>query len=286
LGLELGRRAKLLLLTRLFPGDELLLLLRGKLLLRSKLLLRGKLLLLLGSKLLLRGKLLLLSGGKLLLLSGGKLLLLSGGKLLLLLLRGKLLLLLELSKVLFEGVRVELGGQVLLGVEVGSVEHRSPGSLSLVGKGLSLGVAQQLFLDLLLLLNHSLLVGQDRLVSGLLSEEGGVLCHGLGVNRLDGLGTLGQLGVGGETGAVVGGVLHNNNLALLVQVPVFAFNISLGVSGFHLEGAISRLVPYGVAAVLVDFVDLFDDDGPGLGGGGGGCHGGRLSLLRVAALGG
>lgn len=87
LGLELGRRAKLL--TRLFPGNELLLL-------------RGKLLLLLGSK---------------------------------------LLLLLELSEVLFKGVGVKLGGQVLLGVEVGSVEHGSPGSLPLVGEGLSLGVA-------------------------------------------------------------------------------------------------------------------------------------------------
>ena len=69
------------------------------------------------------------------------------------------------------------------------------------------------------------------------------------------------------------------------------FHISLGVSGLHLEGAISRLVPYGVAAILVDFVDLLDDDGPGLGGwgggrGGGGCHGSRLSLPGVAALGG
>ena len=79
---------------------------------------RDNLLLLCGGELLLRGKLLLLSRGKLLLLSGGKLLLLLGSK---------LLLLLELSEVLFKGVGVKLGGQVLLGVEVGSVEHGSPG---------------------------------------------------------------------------------------------------------------------------------------------------------------
>ena len=50
--------------------------------------------------------------GKLLLLLGSKLLMLSGGK---------LLLLLELSEVLFKGVGVKLGGQVLLELKLAAL---------------------------------------------------------------------------------------------------------------------------------------------------------------------
>jgi len=73
----------------------------------------------------------------------------------------KLLVLLEVPEVLIEVLGVELlrGGSA--GVEVGSIEHWSPGSLllSVVGEGLSLGTGVVLGSDPLLFLNHSFLEG-------------------------------------------------------------------------------------------------------------------------------
>jgi hypothetical protein len=73
----------------------------------------------------------------------------------------KLLVLLEVPEVLIEVLGVELlrGGSA--GVEVGSIEHWSPGSLllSVVGEGLSLGTGVVLCSDPLLFLNHSFLEG-------------------------------------------------------------------------------------------------------------------------------
>ena len=88
----------------------------------------------------------------------------------------KLLVLLEVPEVLIEVLGVELlrGGSA--GVEVGSIEHWSPGSLllSVVGEGLSLGTGVVLGSDPLLFLNHSFLEGQHSLVSLLLQLESGV----------------------------------------------------------------------------------------------------------------
>ena len=296
LSLLLG--SKLLLLAR----SELSLLLRSKLLLlllRSKLslLLRGKLLLLLlGSKLLLlllRGKLLwlllplleLLELGLegrpllLLLLPGGKLLLLLlRSELLLLLLRGELLLLLELLEVLVEVLGVELVSGRLVGVELGSVEDGPAGVLSaLVGELTPLGGVVPLAGDLVLPLHDA----------GLVVEHGGVPlglqgeCRA-GSHRLEGRsvgegGGRGADSVGGESGGVVGGVFHDDNVAQIVEVAVLALDIALLVPGLQLEGSVGSFIADSVCSVLVDLIDLLEDDGGVLRGGGeceGGCSGG------------
>ena len=88
----------------------------------------------------------------------------------------KLLVLLEVPEVLIEVLGVELlrGGSA--GVEVGSIEHWSPGSLllSVVGEGLSLGTGVVLGSDPLLFLNHSFLECEHSLVSLLFQLESGV----------------------------------------------------------------------------------------------------------------
>jgi len=304
--LSLLLRSKLSLLL----GSELLLLLRSKLLLlpgsKLSLLLRGKLLLLLlGSKLLLllrckllrlllpllellelgfKGRpllLLLLPGGKLLLLPGGKLLLLLRGKLLLLLLRGKLLLLrgkllllLELLEVLVEVLGVELVSGRLVGVELGSVEDGPAGVLSaLVGELTPLGGVVPLAGDLVLPLNNASLVVEHSGVPLGLQGEGRA-----GSDRLKGRGAGGRGGrgadsVGGESGGVVGGVLHNDNVSQVVQVAVLALDIALLVPGLQLEGSVGSFIADSVCSVLVDLVDLLEDDG-GVLRGGGECEGG------------
>ena len=59
--------------------------------------------------------------------------------------------------------------------------------------------------------------------------------------RVEGWG-LGKPVVCGEASAVVAGVLNNLNLSILVQESVGALNITLNVSGLHLEGSIRSLV--------------------------------------------
>ena len=308
----LGLKGELLLRSKLslLLGSELLLLLRSKLLLlpgsKLSLLLRGQLLLLLlGSKLLLllrckllrlllpllellelgfKGRpllLLLLPGGKLLLLPGGKLLLLLRGELLLLLLRGKLLLLrgkllllLELLKVLVEVLGVELVSGRLVGVELGSVEDGPAGVLSaLVGELTPLGGVVPLAGDLVLPLNDAGLVVEHSSVPLGFQGEGRA-----GSDRLKGRGAGGRGGrgahsVGGESGSVVGGVLHNDNVAQVVQVAVLALDIALLVPGLQLEGSVGSFIADSVCSVLVDLVDLLEDDGRVLRGGGE-CEGG------------
>ena len=278
LGSKLLLRGKLLPLLRseLLLGSKLLLLLRGKLLLPgSKLLLlppvleilelslKGRPLWLLGSKLLLRGKLLLLLRSKLLLL-------LLGSKLLLLL-RGKLLLLLELPEVLVEVLVVELLGSRLVGVELGSVEDRALGSslLATLGSKLPplLGVVS-LAGDGILPLDDTGLVGQHSLVPLPLQVKlraGGDRDRGSASN---GSGSDSRVSVRGESSAVVGRVFHNNDLTLLVQVSVLALNVAFLVSCLKLEGSVGCLVTNCVCAVIVDLVDLLEDDGGVLGGGG------------------
>jgi len=164
-----------------------------------------------------------------------------------------LLLLLEVIEVLVERVLIELGAEGLLGVEVGGVEHGSPLSSVLIGEGLSLYSNVLLLLDPFLLLYHTLLVVKDGLVPGLLPREGGVLHYGLQLNLLW------SLVVGGEAGAVVGGVLHRHQLPRLVEVPVHSFDVSFDVSGLHFKGAIRSLITDSIASILIDVVDLLDD---------------------------
>ena len=295
LGSKLLLRGKLLPLLRseLLLGSKLLLLLRGKLLLLgSKLLLlppvleilelslKGRPLWLLGSKLLLRGKLLLLLRSKLLLLLGSK-----------------LLLLLELPEVLVEVLVVELLGSRLVGVELGSVEDRALGSslLATLGSKLPplLGVVS-LAGDGILPLDNTGLVSQHSLVPLPLQVKlraGGDRDRG---SISNGSGSDPRVSVRGESSAVVGRVLHNHDLTLLVQVSILALNVAFLVSCLKLEGSVGCLVTNRVCAVIVDLVDLLEDDGGvlggggrgglGLGGGGGGGHlGGGDRLL--AALG-
>ena len=295
LGSKLLLRGKLLPLLRseLLLGSKLLLLLRGKLLLLgSKLLLlppvleilelslKGRPLWLLGSKLLLRGKLLLLLRSKLLLLLGSK-----------------LLLLLELPEVLVEVLVVELLGSRLVGVELGSVEDRALGSslLATLGSKLPplLGVVS-LAGDCILPLDNTGLVSQHSLVPLPLQVKLRAGGDGDRGSTSDGSGSDPRVGVRGESSAVVGRVLHNHDLTLLVQVSVLALNVAFLVSCLKLEGSVGCLVTNRVCAVIVDLVDLLEDDGGvlggggrgglGLGGGGGGGHlGGGDRLL--AALG-
>jgi len=170
LGLSLGLGSLLEL-----EGGVWLLGLRGKLswlvllellgvlleLLRSLLELLGSLLELLGSLLELLGSLLELLGvlSKLLVLL----------ELLRILL--ELLLALEVSEVLVEVASVELLRGGLVGVEVSGVEDWTSGSLSAVSKVLSLGRGVILTSDLLLLLHHRLLEGDDGLVPLFLKLE-------------------------------------------------------------------------------------------------------------------
>ena len=284
LGSKLLLRGKLLPLLRseLLLGSKLLLLLRGKLLLLgSKLLLlppvleilelslKGRPLLLLGSKLLLRGKLLLLLRSKLLLLLGSK-----------------LLLLLELPEVLVEVLVVELLGSRLVGVELGSVEDRALGSslLATLGSKLPplLGVVS-LAGDGILPLDDTGLVGQHSLVPLPLQVKLRAGGDGDRGSTSDGSGSDPRVSVRGESSAVVGRVFHNHDLTLLVQVSVLALNVAFLVSCLKLEGSVGCLVTNRVCAVIVDLVDLLEDDGGVLGGGGrgglglgGGCGGGRL----------
>ena len=279
LGSKLLLRGKLLPLLRseLLLGSKLLLLLRGKLLLLgSKLLLlppvleilelslKGRPLWLLGSKLLLRGKLLLLLRSKLLLLLGSK-----------------LLLLLELPEVLVEVLVVELLGSRLVGVELGSVEDRAlgPSLLATLGSKLPplLGVVS-LAGDGILPLDDTGLVGQHSLVPLPLQVKlraGGDRDRG---STGDGSGSDPRVSVRGESSAVVGRVFHNNDLTLLVQVSVLALNVAFLVSCLKLEGSVGCLVTNRVCAVIVDLVDLLEDDGGVLGGGGRGGLGGGGGL--------
>ena len=84
---------------------------------------------------------------------------------------GPLLLLLEVPEVLLEVASVELLRGGTAGVEVGSVEDWSPGTLSGVGKVLSLGGGIVLLGNLLLFLHHGLLESNHSLVSLLLQLE-------------------------------------------------------------------------------------------------------------------
>ena len=88
------------------------------------------------------------------------------------LLLSKLLSLLEVSEVLVEVLSVELLGGRSVGVEVGSIEHGSSGSLSVVGKILSLGRSIILLGNQLLLLNHSLLESKNCSMSLFLQLKG------------------------------------------------------------------------------------------------------------------
>merc|ERR1712200_92787 len=246
LGLE--SRSKLLLLL----GYNLLLLLLG-VELESGLLLLGDKSLLLSELFLLGlesgGKLLLLLGDELLLLlSGDKLLLLSWGKLLLLLLTGKLLLLGESVEILVEALLVKLVADGGVGVEVGSIEDRSSLTIvPLVGEGLSLEVTLVLSLDCLLLLNNSFLMIEDSLVSCSLLDKGRVLYYAVGaLFRIEDW-KFRESVVGGESCAVVAGVFYN-------------FNLSLDVSGLHLECSISSLKSDCITSIFVDFIDVLDDD--------------------------
>ena len=291
-----------LLRSKLLLGGKLLPLLRSELLLGSKLLLllRGKLLLL-GSKLLLlppvleilelslKGRPLWLLGSKLLLLLGSKLLLLLGSK---------LLLLLELPEVLVEVLVVELLGSRLVGVELGSVEDRALGSSLLATLGCKLppllGVVS-LSGDGILPLDDTGLVGQHSLVPLPLQVKLRAGGDGDRGSASDGSGSDPRVSVRGESSAVVGRVFHNNDLTLLVQVSVLALNVAFLVSCLKLEGSVGCLVTNRVCAVIVDLVDLLEDDGGVLGGGGwgglglggGGSGGGRLggSDRLLAALG-
>jgi len=276
-----------------------------KLLLRllSKLLLRplGKLLLGLLSKLLLRtlGKLLLRLLGKLLLLLEkwrilskvllllrilSKLLALELSRLLELLL---LLLALEVSEVLVKVLTVELFRGRTVWVEVGGVEDWPPRPLPAVGKVLSLGRSVVLTSDLLLLLHDGLLEGNHSLVSLFLKLESGISLLGGSLGLSQGV-NLDQLKVRLEAGAVVGGVLHDLDLAVLIQKSVFAFDIPLSVLGLQPERSVTRLEADGVGAVLVDLIDLLDNDHRGLGGGGRGRdrRAGLCCVYLSAALGG
>jgi hypothetical protein len=163
LGLSLGLGSLLEL-----EGGVWLLGLRGKLSWLVLLELLGSLLELLGSLLELLGILLELLGSLLELL--GSLLELLGvlSKLLVLL---ELLLALEVSEVLVEVASVELLRGGLVGVEVSGVEDWTSGSLSAVSKVLSLGRGVILTSDLLLLLHHRLLEGDDGLVPLFLKLE-------------------------------------------------------------------------------------------------------------------
>ena len=269
-------RSKLLLGSKLLLRGKLLPLLRSELLLGSKLLLlppvleilelslKGRPLWLLGSKLLLRGKLLLLLRSKLLLLLGSK-----------------LLLLLELPEVLVEVLVVELLGSRLVGVELGSVEDRALGSslLATLGSKLPplLGVVS-LAGDGILPLDDTGLVGQHSLVPLPLQVKlraGGDRDRGSTGN---GSGSDPRVSVRGESSAVVGRVFHNNDLTLLVQVSVLALNVAFLVSCLKLEGSVGCLVTNRVCAVIVDLVDLLEDDGGVLGGGGRGGLGGGGGL--------
>lgn len=80
--------------------------------------------------------------------------------------------LLEVSEVLVEVLSVELLGGGSVGVEVGSIEHGSSGSLSVVGKILSLGRSIILLGNQLLLLNHSLLESKNCSMSLFLQLKG------------------------------------------------------------------------------------------------------------------
>jgi len=83
----------------------------------------------------------------------------------------ELLLALEVSEVLVEVASVELLRGGLVGVEVSGVEDWTSGSLSAVSKVLSLGRGVILTSDLLLLLHHRLLEGDDGLVPLFLKLE-------------------------------------------------------------------------------------------------------------------
>jgi len=259
LGLE--SRSKLLLLL----GYNLLLLLLG-VELESGLLLLGDKSLLLSELFLLGlesgGKLLLLLGDELLLLlSGDKLLLLSWGKLLLLLLTGKLLLLGESVEILVEALLVKLVADGGVGVEVGSIEDRSSLTIvPLVGEGLSLEVTLVLSLDRLLLLNNSFLMIEDSLMSCSLLDKSRILYYAVGALFRIKDWKFRKSVVGSESCAVVAGVFYNLNLSMLVQESISTFNISLDVSGLHLECAISSLKSDCITSIFVDFIDVLDDD--------------------------
>jgi len=100
---------------------------------------------------------------------------------------------------------------------------------------------------------------------------------------------LGELQVRGEASAVVGGVLHDLDVAVLVHDAVLALHITVGILSLQLERAVTGLVAHGVGSVLVDLIDLLHNDHGGLGGGGGnvggrsGGDGGHGHVLAAAA---
>jgi len=240
LGKLLRLLCKLLwLLSKLLLGSKLLLLLRSKLLLLSghKLLSR---LWLLGSKLLrvlskllvlveLSAELAWLLLSKLLRLLLSKLLRLLLGKLLWLLL-SKLLPLLEISEVLVEVLSVELLGSRSVGVKVGSIEHWSSGSLSVVGEGLSLGRGIILLSNQLLLLNDSLLESKNGSMSLFLQLKSRISL----LNRSSTFCSLWNwnLEVGLESSAVISRVLHNLDFSILIHDSILSLHISLSILGF------------------------------------------------------
>jgi len=146
-----------------------------------------------------------------------------------LLLRGKLLrlllLLLELLEVKVKVLSVELFVEGGLGVEPSSIENLSSGSTSLVGKRPSSGLVVSLGSNGPLSLDNSSLVSNDSSVSFLLQLELRTLCD------RDSRGTNRTSKVGSESGAVVGRVRNDLQLARLIQKAIFAFYISLFVSG-------------------------------------------------------
>ena len=82
------------------------------------------------------------------------------------------------------------------------------------------------------------------------------LLDGRGLPELGGLHGGGELEVGGEAGGVVGGVLHDLDLAVRRDEAVLAGHVPLLVLGLQPEGAVAGLVAHGVGPVLINLVDL------------------------------
>jgi len=166
---------------------------------------------------------------KLLRLLLSKLLRLLLGKLLWLLL-SKLLPLLEISEVLVEVLSVELLGSRSVGVKVGSIEHWSSGSLSVVGEGLSLGRGIILLSNQLLLLNDSLLESKNSSMSLFLQLKSRISL----LNRSSTFWSLWNwnLEVGLESSAVISRVLHNLDFSILIHDSILSLHISLSILGF------------------------------------------------------
>ena len=68
-----------------------------------------------------------------------------------------------------------------------------------------------------------------------------------------------MVSLGRESVRFASAVLDRLELTRLVQVTVFALDVSVDVACLYLEGSIGRLVTERVGSVVVDFVDLFQD---------------------------